>query len=657
LSGLLLAVTAIVVAPFASTAGQGTSNEFYPLPQANYTCSANYYVNAAKGSDNNSNTQAQSSSTPWKTIRKATYGNTVFRPGACINVAAGTYSEDVILLNSRGTAGNANNATGYAVLRCATGPSAQTARPYLHLVTNGAEGSKPVCKINGSGDNPLGGIVATSTGTMVGNYAILDGFEVTSTITATVNVSGLSYNSSTGLVILTLASVPKPGGNGGLATAMGFSIAGLTGSGSINSANGYFFAGPGTAAKTVTYQLSHGLTMAYSGGGTLTYWSGDDVGIGPGSRAISLSANSHHVVLINNLVHDLGGAGIQTLYSDNIFVVGNIVYNTSWPNRYDESGIGIVENVSAHYTASTWDGVYGSVNGHTIRNVIANNISHHNGNLVGPQTDGNGIILDSISSHNQRSCNGEDYNYGWLLFGNIVYDNGGRGIHLFHANNAAVLNNSAYNNSVSTLNSTAYGIGASCSSSDQWQNNISWNVANGFGVKKYNMSALSGYPTERGFQYRNTWTNNIFNFTGPSICGSVGLAGIHGVCYNGFDYIGSSSHKPAEWSASTDYTQGQSVLYKGNIYASIGAGTNTGNIPSSNPALWQDDGLPNNVYPTDPLWVTDPPLIPSNFTLQLGSPAIGTGTAAVTALGGPAVSTPNIGALGASAFTAPTDSR
>ena len=87
-------------------------------------------------------------------------------------------------------------------------------------------------------------------------------------ISVTYNVNFFSYNSGTGVVTIrvTLGS--------GFAVGQEFSVQGLTGTGSINSANGFFTAIAGTSGAQIVYQLATGLTMAYSSGGTATPTSG-----------------------------------------------------------------------------------------------------------------------------------------------------------------------------------------------------------------------------------------------------------------------------------------------------------------------------------------------------------------------------------------------
>ena len=78
--------------------------------------------------------------------------------------------------------------------------------------------------------------------------------------------------------------------------------------------------------------------------------------------------------------------------------------------------------------------------------VSAYNVVHDNygqqGLYAGKNTDGNGIIYDTFRSYAGQS----------LCLGNIVYHNGGKGIHVFKSGHVTVANNTAYNNNWDTYN-------------------------------------------------------------------------------------------------------------------------------------------------------------------------------------------------------------
>jgi len=82
--------------------------------------------------------------------------------------------------------------------------------------------------------------------------------------TGSINVSSGTYNSTTGLVTLTLASSP------GISPGTTVVVAGLTGTGSYASANGTFTAATGTTGTTLTYYIATTLTLTISTTGTIT---------------------------------------------------------------------------------------------------------------------------------------------------------------------------------------------------------------------------------------------------------------------------------------------------------------------------------------------------------------------------------------------------
>jgi hypothetical protein len=724
-----------------------STNAAYPLPLLTYAqnggCGTNYYVSngtggTTSGSDSHTSAQAQNIATPWATITHAESTLAGTNPGACITVLPGTpsnqsvYAEDIILTAH----GTTNTLTGWTFLRCAASATAATAQPALYAATNGASGSLPGClltNVSGS-DVEQGGIVATSNGSTVYDYAGLDGFEISDITTKALTVSGLSYNFSTGAVTLTLSGItvsscsyvsgtgvmtlnlasasgvadtvqftPVLTGTGSIASAnvtststaannsstltyniatgltltcaggtvypavlprMGFHVAGLTGTGNIASANGYVFAQPGTGGASIIYNIAPGLTMSYSGGGTATYpdpngnviccyGSGvGSVGFGQGNSGYPYPAG-HHLAAFNNYIHDMGGSCIQFEGTDVVYAVGNWVQNCGWTSPYQESGIVVGALANASYTAGALDGQLGTLNGHAIRNLIANNVANNNGNPLG-QTDGNGIIFDT---NNGTSVNctvaSSTYSYGTLDYGNLTYYNGGRGNHSFKSSLIAFYNNTDYDSIQSTLAAANYGIDGYCGSSNWYKDNIS--VATpGSGVQAGNHAAGSAVSSLSLLNNTVLWNNNIlYNTTTPSACSSTNGTT---ACYNGTDIIVSVGTEPLAWSSSTGYSgmtnnANAAVLGSdGNVYTSLSSSTNLNHnpvtdapTPGTQGSWWQNDGPPNNQF-INPK-ISSPGGITPAWTLQTGSPGLGTSGSDTTALGGYTVSTPNIGAF------------
>lgn len=152
----------------------------------------------------------------------------------------------------------------------------------------------------------------------------------------------------------------------------------------------------------------------------------------------------HHVFIDRNIAHDSPSGGISANFSDYVTIFGNIVYGNSNQAPNQTSGISI-------YAARDLDHLPGF---HT---TIANNISYNNRNLVRPNytvpngtvvtgncaTDGNGIIIDS---NRGQQTDGVPYQSASLIFGNLTYNNGGRGIHIYESDNITIINNTSYHN-------------------------------------------------------------------------------------------------------------------------------------------------------------------------------------------------------------------
>ena len=142
---------------------------------------------------------------------------------------------------------------------------------------------------------------------------------------------------------------------------------------------------------------------------------------------------SHHVKVVGNVVHDVGGCGICSIESNHVRIEGNEVYGASKWNTYQTSAISFF--LSAN--------IGGGNNGDGFSMYISGNRVHHNTNIAPPGagqkvTDGNCIIVD------YNDDNG--YTGSTLIQNNLCYENGGRGVHVFHAKNVLAVNNTLVNN-------------------------------------------------------------------------------------------------------------------------------------------------------------------------------------------------------------------
>ncbi len=162
--------------------------------------------------------------------------------------------------------------------------------------------------------------------------------------------------------------------------------------------------------------------------------------------------NAHHVRIANNEVRNFSSGGIAANHSNNIEIVGNDVHHNSFWSGEQGSGISVFQ---PDRSRGDRRGFY--------QIEIAGNRSHHNENRVtAPRTnpdpkkriatDGNGIILDDFR-HVFRDDGPGAYDGRTLVANNVVFENGGRGIHAAPNGGIKVhiINNTAYHNMKSLL--------------------------------------------------------------------------------------------------------------------------------------------------------------------------------------------------------------
>lgn len=179
--------------------------------------------------------------------------------------------------------------------------------------------------------------------------------------------------------------------------------------------------------KGVNYIKLKNLDITAPGAGQESGWSG-----------VYLTQN-HHIQILNNYVHDAGCSGIQTASSDYVTIAGNRVTRNAklTTNNVFCSGISTHENLNSD--ASTG-----------VKMQILNNIVYANTNVplatcTSPCTDsdGSGIIVDdSRRTQTDRVA----YRGKTLIGNNVVFGNGGRGIHVYLSDNVQIMSNTLYQN-------------------------------------------------------------------------------------------------------------------------------------------------------------------------------------------------------------------
>jgi hypothetical protein len=137
-----------------------------------------------------------------------------------------------------------------------------------------------------------------------------------------------------------------------------------------------------------------------------------------------------HIVVRDNVVYDGTEAGISSCHADYVTVEYNETHHNSFWSPYGGSGI------------SLWQ-MYDSDQSTATKNFVRYNVSHENEEFFpafGPKiTDGNGIIIDSSNDLG-------GYKGRFLVSNNLVYGNGGSGIHSFRSDHVDMVNNTAYEN-------------------------------------------------------------------------------------------------------------------------------------------------------------------------------------------------------------------
>lgn len=142
-----------------------------------------------------------------------------------------------------------------------------------------------------------------------------------------------------------------------------------------------------------------------------------------------ISVAGHHITIKNTHVHDMAGMGIGGK-GDYLLFDNNISHSNSWYTMYATSGMGVIDNVDFDQNTTDYKIIMSN-------NVIYDNETKVKWDRTKGYSDGNGIILDVDDGYKGKK----------LVVNNIVYNNGGGGIHAYRSNNVHVINNTIYHNS------------------------------------------------------------------------------------------------------------------------------------------------------------------------------------------------------------------
>jgi hypothetical protein len=298
--------------------------------------------------------------------------------------------------------------------------------------------------------------------------------------------------------------------------------------------------------------------------------------------------SSHHVWILNNIIHGFSQSGVQMSTSEYFYTIHNTIYDNAG-STCDAQGSGVsyfTPYALPNYTPTADDqvnpnpliGSFERGDRTFFHNVVEWNVIYNNaltkcGTVSNPgNTDGNGIIMDTFQQYN--------YPNPTLVAFNVTYNNGGGGIHILNSRYVTVANNSCYNNYLDPADKATWRgcIDSANSFGGTYINNIAVAIPARasnceVGVAPYAMwnSAVLASPSQTPY---DTWSNNITDMIGTGCNGEV--------------------------------SAGNASLYSA-----------VANKKSTNP-MWIDVG--NTSFGTD---TTQP--VGTNFALQPRSPAIGYG--------------------------------
>jgi parallel beta-helix repeat protein len=142
-----------------------------------------------------------------------------------------------------------------------------------------------------------------------------------------------------------------------------------------------------------------------------------------------IDTKGHHIVIRNCHVHHMAGGGIGGS-GDYMTYENNISHSNSWYTMYATSGMGTIDNIDFDNNTTDYKIIFRN-------NIVYDNETKVKWDRTKNYSDGNGIIFDNDFAYKGRK----------LAVNNIVYENGGGGIHIYNSSNVDVINNTIYMNS------------------------------------------------------------------------------------------------------------------------------------------------------------------------------------------------------------------
>jgi hypothetical protein len=290
--------------------------------------------------------------------------------------------------------------------------------------------------------------------------------------------------------------------------------------------------------NTVNYVQFDGFVLVGKPPAAQGYGVGFNVYNGDNSNKVA----SHHVWLLNSIVHGFGQGGIAFCCGEYQYSIHNTSYGNA-NTQCDAQGSGLAINIShtiPGYTPTvddktnpnsllgpTWE----KGDGTFFRIVFEYNVTYNNaltrcGTISKPfDTDGNGIIFDTNAGFAGNSTN---YTAPMLAAFNVTYNNGGGGVHVFRSSNVTVANNTCFNNYLDPFmqGSARACIDDSEGSGSTFINNIAVAIpatvsSCGYFVAPYTMWNNSVIGDPQAGQATDTFGNNLTDTIGTSCQGEI----------------------------------------------------------------------------------------------------------------------------------------
>jgi hypothetical protein len=286
------------------------------------------------------------------------------------------------------------------------------------------------------------------------------------------------------------------------------------------------------ASKVANYIIIDGFVIVGPGSARGPY------GWGINAAAVNgRPPSSHHVWVLNNIIHGFSQTGVEMATSEYFYTVHNTIYDNAL-STCDAQGSGIAyftPYALPNYTPTADDqtnpnpliGSFERGDGTFFHNVVEWNVVYNNaltqcGTVSNPtNTDGNGIIMDTFQQYN--------YSNPTLIAFNVTYNNGGGGVHVFYSQGVTVANNSCYNNYIDPADKAAWRgcIDSADSYNGTYINNIAVAIPVVVSNCQYNLapytmwnSAVLASPSQAPY---DTWSNNITDMIGTGCNGELAI--------------------------------------------------------------------------------------------------------------------------------------